>query len=143
MVKNELKHIITPHETDGDLELMWVSIKRKRDKPIYVGVYYGKQESRNNRNDMLIEMDRLSSEIQNKKNEGEVILFMDGNGKIGLLGENVSPNGQKLLQVFDECEMEIMNKSDKCEGMITQVNRNKAVYTSRSRVRVGRSGEKS
>ena len=77
LVKNELKHLITPHETDGDIELMWVSIKRKGKKPVFVGVYYGKQESRNNRNDMLTEMDLLSSAIQQKKNEGEVILWME------------------------------------------------------------------
>ena len=125
LVKDELKHVITPHETDGDLELMWVSIQRKGKKPIFVGVYYGKQETRNNRNEMLLEMDRLSSEVHSKKNEGEVILFMDGNGKIGLLGEDVSRNGEMLLQVFDECDLEIMNKSDKCEGTITRVNRKK------------------
>ena len=123
LVRNDLKHLITPHETNGDLELMWVSIKRNGNKPIYVGIYYGKQESRNNRNDMLIEMDKLSSEIQNKKNEGEVILFMDGNGKIGLLGENVSRNGEMLLQIFDECELEVMNRSEKCNGVVTRVNR--------------------
>ena len=101
LVKDELKHLITPHETDGDLELMWVSIRRKGSRPIFVGVYYGKQERGNNRNDMLIEMDRLSTEIQNKKNEGEVIIFMDGNGKIGMLGEDVSQNGEMLIQIFD------------------------------------------
>ena len=124
LVKNEFKHLITPHETAGDIELIWVSIKRKEKKPIYVGVYYGKQETRT-RNDMLEEMDILSREIHDKKNEGEVILFMDGNGKIGLLGEDVSRNGEMLMQVFNECELEIMNKSEKCEGAVTRVNRSK------------------
>ena len=123
LVKNELKHQITPHETDGDLELLWVSIKRKDRRPIFIGVYYGKQETRNNRNEMLLEMDKLSCEIHNKKNEGEVILFMDGNGKIGLLGEQISRNGELLLQLFNECDLEIMNKSEKCEGAVTRVNR--------------------
>ena len=73
LVKNEFKHLVTPHETAGDIELLWVSIKRDKEKPIYVGVYYGKQESRNNRNEMLEEMDKLSCEIHDKKNEGEVL----------------------------------------------------------------------
>ena len=123
LVKNDLKDIITPHETSTDIEMIWVSIKRKNKRPIYVGVYYGKQESRNNRDDMLLEMDKLSSDIHDKINEGEVILFMDGNGKIGLLGEEISRNGSLLLNVFEECNLSIMNESAVCEGSITRVNR--------------------
>ena len=123
LVKNEFKEIITPHQTDTDIEIIWVSIKRKTSRPVFIGVYYGKQESRNNRDEMLSEMDKLSSDIHGKINEGEVILFMDGNGKIGLLGEEVSRNGSLLLNVFSECNLEIMNQSDVCEGQITRVNR--------------------
>ena len=67
LVNDEIKDVITPHETTKDIELIWVSIKRKQQKPIFVGVYYGKQESRNNRNEMLDEMDKLSEKIQDKK----------------------------------------------------------------------------
>ena len=123
MVKDEVKNMVTPHETTKDIELIWVSIKRKQQKPIFVGVYYGKQESRNNRNEMLDEMDKLSEEIQDKKNQGEIVLFMDGNAKIGLLNEAVSRNGVLLKGVFDECGLEVMNESDKCIGSVTRVNR--------------------
>ena len=92
LISNEVKHLVTPHETQREIEVMWISVRRKSQKPIYIGVYYGLQESRNNRNDMLMEMDKLSEEIQEKKAEGDVILFMDGNGKIGILGEEKSRN---------------------------------------------------
>ena len=72
---------------------------------------------------MLEEMDKLSDEIREKNDEGEVILFMDGNGKIGLLGEELSRNGKLLQDVFGECELEVMNRSGKCKGSITRVNR--------------------
>ena len=72
---------------------------------------------------MLIEMDKLGDEIQEKKEQGEVILFMDGNGKIGLLGEEKSRNGKLLQGIFDEYDLEVMNKSEKCDGVITRVNR--------------------
>ena len=123
LVRNDCKNIVTPHEVEKNIELIWISIKRKNTKPLFIGVYYGKQESRNNRNEMLKEMDDLGSEIQEKTTEGDLILFMDGNGKIGLLGENVSRNGNFLISLFDECELEIMNKSEKCVGKITRVNR--------------------
>ena len=74
---------------------------------------------------MLLEMDKLSEEIQEKKVEGDVILFMDGNGKIGILGEEASRNGKMLLEVFEECDLVIMNQSEKCTGAITRENRKK------------------
>ena len=123
LVNDEIKDVITPHETTKDIELIWVSVRRRQKKPIFVGVYYGKQESRNNRNEMLIEMDKLSEEIQEKNNQGEIVLFMDGNAKIGLLNEPVSRNGVLLKGVFDECRLEVMNESDKCIGRVTRVNR--------------------
>ena len=115
LVNDEIKNVITPHETTKDIELIWVSVRRRQQKPIYIGVYYGKQESRNNRNEMLAEMDKLSDEIQEKKNQGEIVLFMDGNAKIGLLNEPVSRNGKLLREVFDECGLEVMNESEKSE----------------------------
>ena len=122
LVHDDVKHIVTPHEAQRDIELMWVSVIRKGQKPIFIGVYYGKQESRNNRNEMLLEMDKLSDEIQEKQNEDEVMVFMVGNGKIGILGEDISRNGRLHLDLFNENDVEVMNNSDKCEGAITCVN---------------------
>ena len=123
LVNNEIKDVVTPHETQRDIEMVWVSVRRRARQPVFIGVYYGLQESRNSRNDMLMEMDRLGDEIQEKKEQGEVILFMDGNGKIGLLGEEKSRNGKLLQGIFDEYDLEVMNKSEKCDGIITRVNR--------------------
>ena len=33
--------------------------------------------------------------------KGEVIIAMDGNGKIGILGEQVSRNGNLLIEVLN------------------------------------------
>ena len=123
LIRNDCKDSVTPHETQSDLELLWVSVKPNGMKPIFIGVYYGKQESRNTREQMLNEFDLLATEIHEKQGEGEIVLFMDGNGKIGLLGENISRNGALLLELFEECELEVMNKSSKCEGKITRINR--------------------
>ena len=101
-MSDEIKSVVTPHKTQRDIELMWISIKKRNMKPTFMGIYYGKQESRNGRNEMLAGMDKLSLEIQENKNKGEVLLFMDGNGKIGLLGEEISRNGKLLFNVFDE-----------------------------------------
>ena len=123
LIKNDFKGHIMPHETDKNTELLWVSLKRQNARPVFIGVYYGKQESRNSREEMLLEMNLLSTDIQEKKNEGDVLIVMDGNGKIGLLNEEVSRNGALLESVFEECELEVINRREICEGKITRVNR--------------------
>merc|ERR1712228_742606 len=56
------------------------------------------------------------------KKDGEILLAMDANAKIGLLGENISRNGHKLLNLISNTGLSILNKSKKCEGTITRKN---------------------
>ena len=49
LVSNHGKKIVTPHETQSEIEIIWVSVGRKDKKPIFIGL----QESRNTRNCML------------------------------------------------------------------------------------------
>ena len=100
-----------------------MSVRRKNENPIYIGVYYGKQESRVNKEEIEEEMESLTEEILDMSQEGEVILFMDANGKIGLMGEVMSRNGKLLRKVFDECRLIVMNSSEKCKGKVTRQNR--------------------
>ena len=125
LIKNDIKHVVTPHEPGKNIEIFWISIRQEQQLPIYCGVYYGKQESRNTKEAMKIEMDSLCEEILEKQNEGRVILFMDGNAKIGLLNENISRNGKLLLDVIEECSLQILNNTEICHGKITRVNRKK------------------
>ena len=54
---------VAPHISDRDTELMWVSIRRKQQNPIFIGSYYGKQESRTSKEDIEKEMYLLQEEI--------------------------------------------------------------------------------
>ena len=65
-------------------------------------------------------MNHLAEEIEEYQKEGEVIIFMDGNGKIGLLGEEKSRNGKLLEQVFDDNNLSVLNRNPKCKGQITR-----------------------
>ena len=64
-----------------------------------IGVYYGKQESCSI-DDIEKEYLLLQEEILEMKNDGDILLTMDANAKIGLLGENPSRNGKKLIKVL-------------------------------------------
>ena len=57
------------------------------------------------------------------RNRGEVVLCMDANAKIGLMGEPVSRNGKMIQKVFQENKIQVMNAGEKCKGKITRQNR--------------------
>ena len=121
-VKDAMKQCVSPHYNNGGIELMWVPIHRSQQSPIHVGVYYGKQEG-TNAEEIKEEMDKLTEEILEMKASGEIILCMDGNAKIGLMGETTSTNGSMLKELFEECQLEVMNAKDICTGRITRQNR--------------------
>ena len=125
LVLDERKISVAPHYSTRELEIVWVSISRNGSDPLFIGVYYGKQETTCNKQAIKLEMDTLSEEIQEMISNGEVILCMDANAKFGLMGEEISRNGKLMKSVFDECQVEIINSSDKCEGQITRQNRKK------------------
>ena len=125
LVRNDLMNHVTPHETHRELEITWVSVRRQAQRPLFIGVYYGKQEKRVTKNEIENEFGELTEEILEKKRDGDIMLCMDGNAKIGLLGEEVSRNGKVLLKMVDEVPLVIINSTEKCKGKVTRVNRKK------------------
>ena len=120
LIRDDVKNIITPHISDRPIEIMWVSVRRYGDCPLFVGCYYGRQESRCSKEEITDEMNLLSEEIEEYQKEGEAVIFMDGNGKIGLLGEEKSRNGKLLEQVFLQNNLSIMNRDPICKGKVTR-----------------------
>ena len=122
LVRDDIKNTVTPHIPERKIELIWAFIKRKKKRPLFVGSYYGKQETRTNRNEIEREFQLLSEEIEEKSKDGEILLAMDANAKIGLLNETVSRNGKHLLDIVKKHRLTVMNCTDKCEGRITRQN---------------------
>ena len=94
LVRDDIKDIVTPHIPDRNIELIWIFIQRKKKRPLFIGSYYGKQETRTSKNEIEREFQLLSEEIEEKSKEGEILLAMDANAKIGVLNEDVSRNGK-------------------------------------------------
>ena len=122
LVRNDLLHKSAPHITDRSIELMWISLRTTTGRPTMIGVYYGPQESRTNKDEIELEMCLLREEIQEMTNEGNILLAMDGNGKINLLNEGVSRNGKLLLDIFKETKLNVLNGTEICQGSITRKN---------------------
>ena len=122
LIQNDKRHNVACHISDRNIECMWISVRRSTSPPLFIGTYYGKQETRTSLKEIEREMQLLKEELIEMQNEGELLLIMDANAKIGLLNEPISRNGRYLLQVIEETNLQIMNKSDKCVGKITRMN---------------------
>ena len=90
--------------------------------PFMIGVYYGKQEARTSKDEIEREMTLLQEHITEMQQDGPVLIAMDGNAKIGLLGEPISRNGKLLLKTFEDTDLTIVNTTKKCHGIITRQN---------------------
>ena len=122
LVRNDVRNNVASHISEKNIEMMWVSVRRKNSAPLIIGIYYGKQECRTSKGEIEAEMQLLNEEIEEKSQDGEILIAMDGNGKIGLLGEKISRNGQLLSQTFENTGLYLINNSDKCHGKITRQN---------------------
>ena len=67
-------------------------------------------------------MTLLNEEVEEMHKEGDLLLTMDGNAKLGLLGEEISRNGHELIKVLNNTHLTILNGTEKCEGTITRQN---------------------
>ena len=99
---------------------MWIQYKQKKNKDLYLGLYYGKQESRTPNETIEDELNQIGRDIMNiKQNNGEVLLMEDFN--IKLIDER-SRDSDTLRQLLDDLNMVIINETAKCEGRWTRVN---------------------
>ena len=122
LVRNDIRNNITTHISERPIETIWISVKRHQSQPIFFGVYYGKQECRITKDQIETEFHYLTEEILEIKSQGEFLLTMDGNAKLGLLGEDLSRNGKLLAQLISENDLVLMNKNTKCQGRVTRQN---------------------
>ena len=125
LVRNDVRQKTSVHRATRNIELIWISVRRSKKRPIMIGTYYGKQLSRTNKEDIEREMTLLEEEITEMNREGEILLAMDGNAKLNLLGEGICRNGTLLNKVIDRTNLKLLNGSNKCEGTITRKNTKK------------------
>ena len=122
LVRDDIKSFVTPHIPDRNIELIWVFVHKRNKRPLFIGSYYGKQETRTSKNEIEREFQLLSEEIEEKSKDGEIFLAMDANAKIGILNESISRNGKLLLDVVQKHKLTIVNCTNKCKGRITRQN---------------------
>ena len=104
---------------------MWIRILLKRKKTLFIGLIYGKQESRNNNATLDEEFKIIERHLYQyiANNQNHILLLGDFNGKIGN-GEQgtpsgdpiITPNGKRLINLTNNFSLKTRNKSLKCKG---------------------------
>ena len=98
---------------------MWIRIHLKRKEILFIGLFYGKQESRNNN----ITLDEKFNTIERHlyqyttNNQNHILLLGDPSGDL-----KITPNGKRLINLTNNLNLKILNKSPKCKGKWTRIN---------------------
>ena len=110
---------------------MWIRIQLKRKETLFIELFYGKKENRNNNatldEEFKIIEQHLYQHIAN--NQNYILLLGDfnakiGNGEQGIPSGNsiITPNGKRLINLTNNFNLKILNKNRKCKGKWTRID---------------------
>ena len=95
LINNKIKTAITIEQQENtNTEIMWIRIQLKRKETLFIGLFYGKQETRNNNTTLDKEFKIIERHLYQyiANNQNHILLLGDFNAKIGN-GEQGIPNG--------------------------------------------------
>ena len=109
LINNIIKTAITiKQQKNTNTEIMWIRIQLKRKEALFIGLFYGKQESRN----INITLDENFNIIERHlcqytaNNQNHILLLGDFNEKIGNGDQGIpngdpkiTPNGKRLINL--------------------------------------------
>ena len=127
MIHSNFQPVLIPQNTEGKMaeNILVVEAKMGQCRVRYINAY-GVQETAPV--DEKIEFLRiLDQEIENaKSNDNLICIQMDANAKFGseiIKGDpnNISSNGELLLELITRKSLILVNSTDKCSGVITRM----------------------
>ena len=127
--RNDINPKITKVENieDEDQDVVWVELKKSTKESIFIGTYYGKQETAS-RDEIEREFDQLNTQINMLQNKGEVILTGDFNAKLEIKEKNhqqkISPNGKHLQNLINMNMLQTANINSESIGWTRQNRKN-------------------
>ena len=90
-VKQEITQSMMIHKIgDDNLEIIWITICLQKKKKLYIGVHYGKQETRTAKEEVINEVIDIASQIKKIQEKSDNILLVgDFNAKLMVEAEMV------------------------------------------------------
>ena len=124
-IANKTTEVRIDRDTDQKMEISWISLKTNK-KPLYLGVFYGKQESEN-REIVEREYSEMTTQVLKLEKTGNVILAGDYNAKLkvkkdGEIIQKQSPNGKLLQRMIKMTDMTAISLNT-TQGTWTRQNR--------------------
>ena len=111
-------------------EATWIQIKTNQNNLLFIGTYYGKQETEK---ETIVEEEytTLTTQINTLKTKGEVVLTGDFNAKLrvekeGECLQEESRNGKLLKTMMKNTNMEAANLRNDAKGVWTRQHRHNA-----------------
>ena len=99
----------------GNVDVLCVDIEVRKKRMRVILTYWDVRDS--DRNDRIVMCIRGIVE----RYEGKLMVLGDMNAHVGFLGEQVlNRNGEKLLNLMDECGLVMLNLDEECRGDITR-----------------------
>ena len=121
-VKQEITQSMTIHKIGEDnLEIIWIRMCLRKKKELYIGVYYGKQETRTLKEELINEVIDIASQIKKIQEKSDNILLVgDFNAK---LFDGRSRNGRIMdKELIKPLNLTILNRNEECIGKWTRKN---------------------
>ena len=134
LVHSNLKPIMIPIENDSKMaeNVLVIEAQLGKSKVRFINAY-GPQETSplDDRTEFFGILDQQIQECLNKNIM--LCLELDANAKVGNVAipynpqENISPNGQLLLELIERNQLILVNASSKCHGKLTRVKTKKGI----------------
>jgi len=127
LIRNDIANLTETTEPNPNhsTETLWLKLKTRN--PMHIGITYGKQEN-TQVEEIEEQFNELTTQINQLKTKGEVILMGDFNAKVNIdrptYRQEESRNGTKLETMINNTQMVIINTKETHTGTWTRVNRN-------------------
>jgi hypothetical protein len=124
-LSSQLNTITSMKNNEEDLEVLWVKVNTPADKPLALGVFYGKQENRKDE-EIEAQFKALLTDIHLLMQDHRIILAGDFNAKLKIhkmaVKQEESQNGRWLQELIEVSQMQVITLENE-NGQWTRVNR--------------------
>jgi exonuclease III len=119
LVKGDLASNVSIIQGPVEEEHIWARVDTQ--PPTFICCFYGKQEC-DPEDQVQAGMDALSRDINQLKQQGEIVILGDFNSKIGHPEGATSRNGHILEDLVNQNSLTIINTTAKCTGVWTRMD---------------------
>ena len=113
---------IEQQELNTNTETMWIRIYVKRKETLFIGLFYGKQENRNNNITLAEEFNTMERHLYQYTTNNQNNENWKWRTRCTQWGSQNNTKQKRLINLTNNLDLKILNKSPKCKGKWTRIN---------------------